>query len=223
MTHQPPPPHHENPWQSSSPQSDVYTETEQKQSMRVPLLIAAGVLACGIVASLVIFLGFGADNSNDGVSVEEHPSTAAQPGASESAETTETEKASAPRQTHDDEENDAEEEAGSTPETDGSCPDGEAEIFYGDTQGHEVKICENIHNSGQYTYVGGSPQDGYIVLPAEFFPEGASDQSSTFSAENGSALYMVSSDGLYVERGESVGHTVLVDEEWVSGNMDELE
>lgn len=225
MTHQPPPPHHENPWQSSSPQSNAYTaETEQKQSMRVPLIIAAGVLACGIIASLVIYLGLGPDNSNDGVSVEEQPSTAAQPAASQSAETTETEKASAPRQTHDGEDNDAEEKTGGSPETDGSCPSGYIEIYNGHTQGHDVKICQNDRDSGQYSYVGGSAQDGYIVLPAEFSSEeDSSEQSATFFAENGSTTYMVSSDSLYVERGDPVGHTVLVDEDWISGNMDGLE
>lgn len=110
------------------------------------------------------------------------------------------------------------EEAG-PPEITGECPDGDIEIYKGATQEHSVKICASGIAVGEYSYIGGTDDTGYIVLPATYHPASSENYPAGFWAENGVTTYAALQNRLYVERGDEIGHTVLVDEVWETGNM----
>ena len=101
----------------------------------------------------------------------------------------------------------------------GDCPTTTREVFHGQTDEFTVRICASESVTQTYTYVGGSDVKGYVVLQSTLSSSVRSGSSAGFSAANGVASYTVSSSRLLVERADSTGRTVLVDQSWISGTM----
>lgn len=106
----------------------------------------------------------------------------------------------------------------SSPEDTGECPDDVPdELVRGETQEYKVKLClyEGAASADHVTYVGGNTEKGFTVLPADMYFDGMGNPY--LEASKGGFRYVVDPRGLYVE-----GKDVIVDQDWSTGNMQEL-
>lgn len=109
-------------------------------------------------------------------------------------------------------------EAAPSPGETGECPvDAPDELVSGETQEYKVKLClyEGAASADHVTYVGGNSENGFTVLPADMNFD--SMGNPYLEASSGGIRYVVDPKGLYVE-----GSEVIVDQEWIRGNMQEL-
>lgn len=113
---------------------------------------------------------------------------------------------------------DAEAAPPSSPEKTGQCPnDAPDELVSGETEDYKVKLClqEGAASADHVTYVGGNTEKGFSVLSGDMNFDGMGNPY--IEASRGGIRYVVDPKGLYVE-----GDEIIVDQEWVSGNMSDL-
>lgn len=113
---------------------------------------------------------------------------------------------------------DAEAAPPSSPEKTGQCPnDAPDELVSGETKDYKVKLCleEDAITADHVTYVGGNTEKGFSVLSGDMNFDGMGNPY--IEAFRGGIRYVVDPKGLYVE-----GDEIIVDQEWVNGNMSDL-